>query len=104
MFTGHTEKIYLIKWHTVASGILASASYDMKVKIWNVDKQEDVITLCGHTEQVLPSVLHITELFAIIYAFCTNNKGGQKHQYVFMGCKHNKTSTTALPDYIASFK
>ncbi|XP_014681758.1 PREDICTED: coronin-7-like [Priapulus caudatus] len=49
---GHTEKIYLLAWHTTASDILASASYDMTVRIWNVCTMQEVISLDGHTDQV----------------------------------------------------
>ncbi|XP_033200115.1 coronin-7 isoform X2 [Bombus vosnesenskii] len=54
----HTDKIYLIKFHPLASDILASASYDMTVKIWDLTLLSSCetavakITLMGHTDQI----------------------------------------------------
>lgn len=54
----HTDKIYLIKFHPLAADVLASASYDMTVKIWDLTpfaSNEDAIariTLMGHTDQI----------------------------------------------------
>ncbi|XP_076294360.1 coronin isoform X2 [Lasioglossum baleicum] len=58
MITAHTDKIYLIKFHPLAVDVLASASYDMTVKIWDFSplsssKQAVVkATLSGHTDQI----------------------------------------------------
>ncbi|XP_014219371.1 coronin-7 isoform X2 [Copidosoma floridanum] len=54
----HTDKIYLIKFHPLASDVLASASYDMSVKIWDLEPLKSgesiksQITLQGHTDQI----------------------------------------------------
>ncbi|KYN31886.1 Coronin-7 [Trachymyrmex septentrionalis] len=52
----HTDKIYLIKFHPLASNVLASASYDMTVKIWDLSllssTENAKITLIGHTDQI----------------------------------------------------
>ncbi|XP_043587730.1 coronin-7 isoform X2 [Bombus pyrosoma] len=54
----HTDKIYLIKFHPLASDVLASASYDMTVKIWDLtllsssETAVAKITLMGHTDQI----------------------------------------------------
>ncbi|XP_051175953.1 coronin-7 isoform X1 [Leptopilina boulardi] len=54
----HTDKIYLIKYHPLALNILASASYDMSVKIWDLEPLSSgefvkaKITLMGHTDQI----------------------------------------------------
>ncbi|KAG5317110.1 CORO7 protein, partial [Acromyrmex heyeri] len=53
----HTDKIYLIKFHPLASNVLASASYDMTVKIWDLSLLSSIetnakITLIGHTDQI----------------------------------------------------
>ncbi|XP_043509239.1 coronin-7 isoform X2 [Frieseomelitta varia] len=54
----HTDKIYLIKFHPLASDVLASASYDMTVKIWDLTLLSSCetavakITLMGHTDQI----------------------------------------------------
>lgn len=48
---GHSEKIYFIKFHPLACDVLASGSYDMTVKVWDLAGHHDPITLTGHTEQ-----------------------------------------------------
>lgn len=50
--TGHTEKIYSIKFHPHASGLLASSSYDLTVRLWNLGTGEEVKRLSGHQDQV----------------------------------------------------
>ncbi|XP_014784002.1 coronin-7 isoform X1 [Octopus bimaculoides] len=52
MLIGHQEKIYFVRFHPLAKDILASASYDMTVKIWDLTTQEAVIELKGHTSQI----------------------------------------------------
>ncbi|NWX90314.1 CORO7 protein, partial [Nothoprocta pentlandii] len=52
VLTGHTEKIYSIRFHPVASDILVSSSYDMTVRIWELGAGQDVLCLQGHTEQI----------------------------------------------------
>lgn len=49
---GHTEKIYSIKFHPLASGLLVSSSYDLSVRLWSLDTGEQVKLLSGHEDQV----------------------------------------------------
>uniref|UniRef100_W5M378 Coronin n=1 Tax=Lepisosteus oculatus TaxID=7918 RepID=W5M378_LEPOC len=49
---GHTEKIYSLKFHPLASGILASSSYDLTVRLWNLDSGKEVKLLRGHQDQI----------------------------------------------------
>ncbi|XP_011602276.2 coronin-7-like isoform X3 [Takifugu rubripes] len=49
---GHTEKIYSIRFHPLASGLLVSSSYDFTVRLWNLDSGEEVKLLRGHQEQI----------------------------------------------------
>lgn len=48
---GHSEKIYFIKFHPLARDVLASGSYDMTVRVWDLTKEHEPITLQGHTDQ-----------------------------------------------------
>lgn len=49
----HTDKIFFIKFHPCAKDVLLTASYDMTMKIWNVnDTQKERIVLTGHTDQI----------------------------------------------------
>lgn len=76
----HSDKIYLIKFHPLAADVLASASYDMTVKIWDLHplaKGESnsaiaKITLQGHTDQI----------FSVAWSPCG--------QYLASACKDGK--------------
>ncbi|XP_052628440.1 coronin-7-like isoform X2 [Harpia harpyja] len=50
---GHTEKIYSIRFHPVASNLLVSSSYDMTVRIWELSAGQEALCLQGHTDQIL---------------------------------------------------
>lgn len=54
---GHTEKIYSIRFHPVASDLLVSSSYDMMVRIWELKAGQEVLCLRGHTDQVKDDTL-----------------------------------------------
>uniref|UniRef100_A0A6Q2Z8X3 Coronin n=1 Tax=Esox lucius TaxID=8010 RepID=A0A6Q2Z8X3_ESOLU len=49
---GHTEKIYSIKFHPQASGLLASSSYDLTVRLWDLESGREVKVLRGHNDQI----------------------------------------------------
>ncbi|XP_075999218.1 coronin-7 [Genypterus blacodes] len=49
---GHTEKIYSIKFHPLASGLLVSSSYDFTIRLWDLESGEQVNLLTGHQDQV----------------------------------------------------
>ncbi|KAM4656444.1 coronin-7-like isoform 4-T4 [Amazona ochrocephala] len=49
---GHTEKIYSIRFHPVASDLLVSSSYDMTVRIWELSTGREALCLQGHTDQI----------------------------------------------------
>ncbi|XP_076446220.1 coronin-7-like [Babylonia areolata] len=49
---GHMEKIYFVRFHPVAKDIIMSASYDMTVRMWNLDTRSEVMQLQGHQDQV----------------------------------------------------
>ncbi|NXG66903.1 CORO7 protein, partial [Hemiprocne comata] len=49
---GHTEKIYSIRFHPVASDLLVSSSYDMTVRIWELSTGQEALCLRGHTDQI----------------------------------------------------
>ena len=49
---GHEDKPHIVKYHPLASGVLASSALDLTVKIWDINKAKDVITLTDHTRQV----------------------------------------------------
>lgn len=51
-FVAHSDKIYIIKFHPIAKNILLSASYDMTMKIWDLDTLTEKICLKGHTDQI----------------------------------------------------
>uniref|UniRef100_A0A674IQV1 Coronin n=1 Tax=Terrapene triunguis TaxID=2587831 RepID=A0A674IQV1_9SAUR len=49
---GHTEKIYSLKFHPLAADILASSSYDMSVRIWDLQAGREELCLRGHRDQI----------------------------------------------------
>ncbi|XP_046688777.1 LOW QUALITY PROTEIN: coronin-7-like, partial [Homalodisca vitripennis] len=59
---GHSEKIYFIKFHPLAQDVLASGSYDMTVRVWDLTRGYDPITLQGHTDQ----------MFSLSWSSCGN--------------------------------
>jgi len=76
LMAGHTEKIYSIKFHPLASGVIASASYDKTVRIWDVDAGEERITLQGHEDTVLLICCHFSSIFfAVFHRFCFIKNG-----------------------------
>uniref|UniRef100_A0A8C5QU00 Coronin n=1 Tax=Leptobrachium leishanense TaxID=445787 RepID=A0A8C5QU00_9ANUR len=50
--TAHNERIYTVRFHPSASDILASSSFDLTVRIWNVKTGQDVLKLQGHEDQI----------------------------------------------------
>lgn len=51
-FNAHADKIYFIKFHPTAKDVLASGSYDMTIKIWDLATLSEKIVLRGHTDQM----------------------------------------------------
>ncbi|CAL8304645.1 unnamed protein product [Merluccius merluccius] len=49
---GHTEKIYSIGFHPLASDLLVSSSYDLTVRLWDLEKGAEVMVLSGHQDQI----------------------------------------------------
>ncbi|KAL8175242.1 UNVERIFIED_CONTAM: Coronin-7 [Gekko kuhli] len=49
---GHTEKIYSIKFHPLAADLLASSSYDLSVRIWDLRSGRQALLLSGHRDQI----------------------------------------------------
>lgn len=50
--TGHTEKVYFVRFHPLASDLIATASYDMTVRLWDLKQQKEVLRLDDHQDQV----------------------------------------------------
>ncbi|KAK7496457.1 hypothetical protein BaRGS_00012379, partial [Batillaria attramentaria] len=49
---GHMEKIYFVRFHPLVKDILMSSSYDMTVRMWNLDTRSEVMQLQGQQDQV----------------------------------------------------
>jgi coronin-1B/1C/6 len=49
---GHERKVNLIHWHPTASNILASASYDLTLKVWDVERQLAAHTITDHSDTI----------------------------------------------------
>ena len=48
----HSDKIYFIRFHPSAKNVLLTASYDMTIKIWNLETNTEQLCLKGHTDQI----------------------------------------------------
>lgn len=51
-FNAHSDKIYFLKFHPTAKDVLATGSYDMTIKIWDLTTLTEKLTLKGHTDQM----------------------------------------------------
>lgn len=49
---GHTEKIYSLRFHPLAADLLASSSYDLTIRIWDLRAGVERLRLQGHRDQV----------------------------------------------------
>ncbi|XP_037363582.1 coronin-7 [Talpa occidentalis] len=52
VLTGHTEKIYSLRFHPLAADVLASSSYDLTVRIWDLQAGAERLRLEGHRDQI----------------------------------------------------
>ncbi|KAG5892782.1 hypothetical protein JTB14_032658 [Gonioctena quinquepunctata] len=50
--SAHSDKIYFIKFHPTAKNVLATGSYDMTIKLWDLATLTEKIVLKGHTDQM----------------------------------------------------
>ncbi|XP_055618573.1 coronin-7 isoform X3 [Toxorhynchites rutilus septentrionalis] len=48
----HSDKIYIIRYHPLAKNVFLTASYDMTLKIWDLDTLAEKYCLKGHTDQI----------------------------------------------------
>nr|XP_023416526.1 coronin-7 isoform X3 [Cavia porcellus] len=49
---GHTEKIYSLRFHPLAADVLASSSYDLTIRIWDLQAGAERLRLQGHQDQI----------------------------------------------------
>lgn len=49
---GHVERLYCIKYHPYVRNVIATASYDRTIKLWNVETRQAVRTLRGHSDVI----------------------------------------------------
>ncbi|XP_060028444.1 coronin-7 isoform X2 [Erinaceus europaeus] len=52
VLTGHTEKIYSVRFHPRAADVLASSSYDLTIRIWDLRVGAERLRLQGHQDQI----------------------------------------------------
>ncbi|XP_058442942.1 coronin-7 isoform X2 [Malaya genurostris] len=48
----HSDKIYFIRYHPLARNVFLTASYDMTLKIWDLNTSTEKYCLKGHTDQI----------------------------------------------------
>ncbi len=49
---GHIERLYCIRYHPYIRNVIASASYDRTIKVWNIETRQAVKTLRGHSDVI----------------------------------------------------
>ncbi|XP_076998050.1 coronin-7 [Tamandua tetradactyla] len=52
ILSGHAEKIYSLRFHPLAADVLASSSYDLTVRIWDLQAGAERLRLQGHRDQI----------------------------------------------------
>ncbi|XP_038618544.1 coronin-7 isoform X1 [Tachyglossus aculeatus] len=52
LLLGHTEKIYSLRFHPLAADVLASSSYDLSVRLWDLRAGAEKLRLQGHRDQI----------------------------------------------------
>ena len=79
-FSDHTKEIYTIKWSPTGPGtnnpnlplMLASASYDATIKLWDVEEGRCVHSLSKHTDPVYSVAFSPDGAIALV-ADCVNH-------------------------------
>ncbi|CAH2055926.1 unnamed protein product, partial [Iphiclides podalirius] len=53
-FSAHPDKIYIVRFHPTAGGLLTTAAHDLTVKLWDLAPEEPLLalTLTGHSDHI----------------------------------------------------
>lgn len=54
---GHRKKVTLLRFHPTANNVLASTSADYTVKVWDVEKAEEIITHDGFGDHLIQDIV-----------------------------------------------
>lgn len=49
---GHDKKVALAHFHPTANNVLGTSSYDYTIKVWDIEKQAEILTNRDHTELI----------------------------------------------------
>jgi len=47
---GHQKKLSLVRWHPTANNVLGTCAYDNTVKVWDVEKGKEIVSMDEHPE------------------------------------------------------
>ncbi len=53
LYTSHTDWISAVAWHPSSEHVVATASYDKTLKLWDLRAAVPLHTMHGHTDKVL---------------------------------------------------
>lgn len=56
-FKAHSEKASIVKFHPSAKDVIATASSDLTIRIWDISLQEEKFCLQGFNDQVIIAFL-----------------------------------------------
>ncbi|KAB1252047.1 Coronin-7 [Camelus dromedarius] len=68
VLTGHTEKIYSLRFHPLAADVLASSSYDLTVRIWDLQAGAERLRLQGHRDQAASHIPTCLQIFGLAWS------------------------------------
>jgi len=54
---GHKKKVTLLRFHPTASNVLASTSADYTVKVWDVEKGEEISSFAGFGDNLIQDMV-----------------------------------------------
>ncbi len=52
MYSGHEKKLAYVHFHPTAANVLASASYDLTIRVWDTEAQKEKAIIPEHPDLI----------------------------------------------------